>query len=170
MQIRPALPTDAPGIWEIIRPVIRAGDTYALDPCLTETEAIALWLSPDRETYVAEEAGVLVGTYYMRSNYYLRPNYLRPDDAAAGNYNRHVCNCGYISAARGVGRAMAEHSLREARDQGYRAMQFNLVASTNSRAIKLWHWLGFETIATLPGAFLHPVQGYVDAFVMYRTL
>jgi hypothetical protein len=49
-------------------------------------------------------------------------------------------------------------------------MQFNLVLATNGRAVRLWQHLGFAIIGTLPGAFLHPHQGYVDAHVMFRSL
>jgi ribosomal protein S18 acetylase RimI-like enzyme len=65
---------------------------------------------------------------------------------------------------------MHEHSLALARSRGFRAMQFNFVISTNERAVQLWQALGFEVVGRLPGAFLHPVQGYVDALVMYREL
>jgi hypothetical protein len=49
-------------------------------------------------------------------------------------------------------------------------MQFNFVVSTNQRAVQLWTDLGFTTVGWLPGAFLHPEFGYVDALVMYRAL
>jgi ribosomal protein S18 acetylase RimI-like enzyme len=70
----------------------------------------------------------------------------------------------------GIGRAMAEHCLSEARRLGFRAMQFNFVISTNTPAIRLWQELGFEIMGTLPDAFRHPETGYVDAYVMYRSL
>ena len=53
---------------------------------------------------------------------------------------------------------------------GFRAMQFNFVVSTNGSAIRLWSRAGFAIVGRLPGAFLHPTAGYVDALVMYRTL
>ena len=85
-----------------------------------------------------------------------------------------MANCGYITAAgatgRGVARAMCSHSLEYARAQGFRAMQFNFVVSTNERAIALWRSFAFEIVGRLPQAFLHPKQGYVDAFVMSRSL
>ena len=144
----------------IIMPVIGEGATYALDPDLSEAEALAYWLGADKTTFVAEENGAVLGTYYLRAN------------AAGGG--RHVCNCGYITGAaatgRGVARRMAEHSLELARSRGFRAMQFNFVVSTNERAVGLWRSLGFEIVGRLPGAFQHPAEGYVDAFVMYRTL
>ena len=160
MPIRPATPEDAAAIWSIIGPTIRAGETYALDPAMGEDAALAYWLGPDRETFVAEEAGVVLGTYYIR-----------PNQAGGG---KHVCNCGYMTdaaaAGRGIARRMCEHSLRVARERGFRAMQFNFVVGTNHRAVRLWQSLGFEVVGTLPLAFEHPTQGFVDAFVMFQTL
>lgn len=160
MHIRPASSADAPAVWSIIEPMIRAGETYALDRNLSRAEAIAYWMGADKEVFVAEEAGAILGTYYMR-----------PNQAGGG---RHVRNCGYVTAAdatgRGVARRMCEHSVATARADGYRAIQFNLVVSTNQRAISLWRKMGFEVAGTLPGAFRHPTHGYVDAFVMYQAL
>ena len=160
MQIRPAQASDGPAILEIILPVIREGATYTLETDMPAADALAYWLSPEKETFVAEEEGAIVGTYFVR-----------PNQAGGG---KHVCNCGYMTRAtalgRGVARAMCQHSLAHARARGYRAMQFNFVVSTNERAVRLWQSLGFETIGRLPGAFRHPVHGYVDALVMYQSL
>jgi len=57
----------------------------------------------------------------------------------------------------------------QARRLKFRAMQYNLVVSTNEGAVRLWEKLGFRTVGTLPGAFRHPTQGFVDAFVMFKT-
>lgn len=160
MLIRKAGPSDAEAIAAIILPTIREGATYALDPNMSEADALAYWMGPDKETFVAEDDGVIVGTYYMRAN-----------QAGGG---QHVCNCGYMTSAaatgRGVARRMCEHSLEHARSEGYRAMQFNFVVSTNERAVRLWQSLGFEIVGRLPAAFRHPSAAYVDAFVMYRQL
>ncbi|WP_188236250.1 GNAT family N-acetyltransferase [Sphingopyxis sp. LK2115] len=160
MQIRSATPADAPAIWAIIGPTIRAGETYALDRDMTKSEALAYWFGPGKVVFVAEADGAILGTYYLRAN-----------QAGGG---AHVANCGYMTAAsatgRGVARAMAEHSLAEARDRGFRAMQFNFVVATNDRAIRLWQSLGFKIVGRLPGAFAHPAHGFVDALVMHRAL
>ena len=160
MQIRKARASDGPAILEIILPVIREGATYSLDPDIGAAEALAYWLSSDKETFVAEEDNVILGTYFIR-----------PNQAGGG---KHVCNCGYITraavAGRGVARSMCQHSLAYARERGYRAMQFNFVVSTNERAVRLWQSLGFEVVGRLPGAFRHPDRGFVDALVMYRAL
>jgi ribosomal protein S18 acetylase RimI-like enzyme len=65
---------------------------------------------------------------------------------------------------------MAEHSLAEAARQGFSAMQFNFVVSSNKDAVHLWQSLGFEVVGPLPGAFRHPQLGPVDALVMFRRL
>ena len=160
MLIRPAQTEDHEAIWRILEPVIRAGETYPLPRDMTLADAIAYWMGPGHETYVAEEDGRLVGTYYLRAN-----------QLGGG---AHVANCGYVTAGdatgRGVARRMCEHSLQRARDRGFLAMQFNFVVSTNERAVQLWTSLGFDTVGRLPGAFLHPTLGYVDALVMYRSL
>jgi ribosomal protein S18 acetylase RimI-like enzyme len=160
MKIRQAHTSDAEAIWAIIEPVIRAGETYTLPRDMSKAAALEYWMGRDRETFVAEDAQGLLGTYYLRAN-----------QLGGG---AHVANCGYITAAgatgRGVARAMCEDSLVRARERGFRAMQFNFVVSTNTRAVRLWKSLGFEVVGVLPGAFCHPGQGDVEAFVMYRRL
>ncbi len=65
---------------------------------------------------------------------------------------------------------MCQHSLERAKARGFRAMQFNFVVSSNERAVRLWQNMGFEIVGRLPGAFMDPALGAVDALVMYRLL
>jgi ribosomal protein S18 acetylase RimI-like enzyme len=158
--IRPATPADADAIWEIFKAVIQGGDTYVY-PADTPRQALdELWLAPHLRTYVAEINGAISGTYILKANY--------PGRGA------HVANASYMvhpeAQGRGLGTAMCAHSLGEARRLGFRAMQFNLVVSTNTPAIHVWQKLGFEIVGTLPGAFRHRRHGYVDAYVMFRRL
>ncbi|MFA7584820.1 MAG: GNAT family N-acetyltransferase [Novosphingobium sp.] len=160
MLIRPARTEDRAAILSIVMPVIRAGETYALDRDMAEADALAYWLGDDKETFVAEVDGEILGTYYLRAN-----------KAGGGG---HVANCGYMTAdaatGRGVARRMCLHSLDHARSRGFLAMQFNFVVSTNARAIGLWQSLGFAVVGRLPQAFAHPSDGLVDALVMFRSL
>jgi ribosomal protein S18 acetylase RimI-like enzyme len=160
MLIRKAVTADAQAIAAIILPTIREGATYALDRDLSAPDALAYWMGDDKETFVAEDGGEIVGTYYIRPN--------------QGGGGRHVCNCGYMTSPAAVGRGVASrmcaHSLDHAREQQYRAMQFNFVISTNEGAIRLWQRMGFEIVGRLPGAFQHPSKGFVDALVMYQDL
>jgi ribosomal protein S18 acetylase RimI-like enzyme len=158
--IRYARDSDFTALWPILRGVIRAGETYAIEPSLTREAVRALWMQAPRATYVAEIAGETVGTYTIKTN--------QPGGGA------HVCNCGYMVAeaarGRGIARAMCLHSQQEARAMGYLAMQFNFVVETNTGAIALWEALGFATVGRLPHAFAHPEAGLVDARVMYKWL
>jgi ribosomal protein S18 acetylase RimI-like enzyme len=65
---------------------------------------------------------------------------------------------------------MCAHSLNQARERGFAAMQFNFVVASNERAVRLWQACGFEIVGRLPGAFRHPRLGYVDALVMVQSL
>jgi len=160
MLIRAASDGDANAIWAIMEPIIRAGETYCLPRDMEKGSALAYWISAEREVFVADENGDIVGTYCLQAN-----------QKGGG---AHVANCGYMTAAsamgRGVARAMCAHSLERARVRGFRAMQFNFVISTNERAVRLWQSFDFEIVGRLPKAFLHPALGYVDAYVMYRHL
>jgi len=160
MKIREANANDSDAIWKILEPVIRGGDTYTLPADMSREDALAYWNSPGHEPFVAEENGEILGTYYLRAN-----------QKGGG---AHVANCGYMTApwasGRGVARAMCQHSLERAKEQGFRAMQFNFVVSSNERAVRLWQSMGFEIVGRLPKAFLHPKLGSVDALVMYRQL
>jgi ribosomal protein S18 acetylase RimI-like enzyme len=160
MLIRAATRQDSDAIWAIIEPVVRAGETYTIDRDVSRKDALEYWLAPGHEVFVAEEDGAIVGSYLLRAN-----------QRGGG---AHVANCGYMTAqhatGRGIARSMCLHSLDVARQRGFRAMQFNFVVSTNERAVRLWTSLGFNTVGRLPGAFLHPSLGYVDALVMYRAL
>lgn len=160
IHIRPMTPADFEHFWPTFQAVVSARETYAFDPALSQEQARQLWLEAPRHTLVAEEDGVLLGSYYLKAN-------------AAGP-GSHVCNCGYMvteaARGRGVARLMCEHSQRLAREQGFLAMQFNSVVASNEVAVALWHKLGFETVGRLPRAYRHARLGLVDCLVMYKWL
>jgi len=184
IKIRSATTKDHDAIWKIFHEIISAGDTYSLDPRMSREEALAYWFRADTQTYVAElhrqSVGEAVGfprtatpspTGGRKDQVIVGTYILRPNQSGGGS---HVANAAFMVASDaqgcGVGRAMAEHCLNEARRIGFRAMQFNYVISTNTPAIRLWQELGFEIVGTLPGAFRHPEKGYVDVYVMFRSL
>lgn len=160
MKVRRATVDDYDAVWGLVKPVIREGKTYPLPRDLDRDGAMAYWFSPDKTVFIAEEAGVPVGIYYIK-----------PNNPGPGN---HICNCGYVTHAqyRGLGIAskLCEHSLEHARKTGYRGMQYNLVVSTNEAAVHLWKKMGFEIVGTLPMAFEDPEAGYVEAYVMFQKL
>ena len=160
-RVLPYQKTYWPGIWEILEPIFRAGETYAVARDISERDAHRMWVEGPQATYVA------LGT----QNEILGTFYIKPNQAGAGS---HVCNCGYavsdLARGRGIASMMCVFSLNEAKRLGFKAMQYNFVASTNEGAVRLWEKHGFDVVGTLPGAFQHPEQGFVDAFVMYKTL
>lgn len=160
MLIRAATEADRDAVWRIIEPIIRAGETYALPRDMSKRDALAYWLAPAQEVFVAERAGEVVGTYYLRVN-----------QQGGG---AHVANCGYMTApaaaGSGIATAMCAHSLGRARERGFRALQFNFVVASNGRAIRLWQRMGFAIVGRVPDAFAHPKLGFVDALVMHRRL
>ena len=184
LHIRAAIDTDRDAIWGIFHEVVAAGDTYPFDPEMSRDDALAYWFQSDAHTYIAEQdrnsVGEAVGfpgtltaspTGRERERQIVGTYILRPNWSGPGG---HVANAAFMVAAnargQGIGRAMGEHCLVEARRLGFWAMQFNFVVSTNESAIHLWKRLGFEIAGTLPKAFLHPQQGFVDVYVMFRSL
>lgn len=148
-------------LWPFLQSTFAAGDTYAFPTDMREADIRKTWIEAPLATFVAVDAdGTVLGSYYLRANF-----------AGPG---AHVSNCGYVvspaARGRGVAAAMCRHSQEFARAQGFRAMQFNCVVSTNEVAVELWIKLGFEVVGRLPGAFKHAELGYVDAYVMFKTL
>lgn len=160
MDIRPATDADWPAIWAILEPIMREGETLTLPRDGGEADARAYFCSSEKVNFVAVEDGRVLGVSYIRAN-----------QQGGG---AHIANCGYATApearGRGVARALCAHSIEECRRRGFRGIQFNFVVSTNEPAVHLWQSLGFRVLARVPGAFLHPRLGYVDALVMFLPL
>lgn len=160
VSIRPARPDDDDAIWAVLRPAVEAGETLCAPRDGGRAGALAYWRPTGAVNFLAELEGRVVGTSYLRAN-----------QTGGG---AHVANAGYCThgqvAGRGVARALLDHSLAEARARGFAAMQFNFVVSTNTRAIATWERAGFSVVGRLPGAFLHPREGFVDALVMWKDL
>lgn len=161
MLVREYTDADWPAVWPIFQEVVAAGETYAYDPGWSSERARDIWVeaSPGR-TVVACDGPRVLGTAKMGPN--------RPGRGS------HVSTASFMVAGdargRGVGRALGEHALSWARDQGYAAMQFNAVVESNRAAVRLWEALGFDIIGTVPEAFDHPTLGRVGLHVMHRRL
>jgi ribosomal protein S18 acetylase RimI-like enzyme len=126
----------------LFRAIVAAGEGYPQSPdeAVTAAAFAAYWSDPATATVVARTAdGALAGAYTMKPN--------GPGRAA------HVANAGYIVDAahrgQGIGEALVLHSLRVARENGFDAMQFNLVFETNP-ARHLYERLGFTDVGRVP--------------------
>ena len=160
MTIRPVTSGDADSLWRIFQAVVAPGDTYSFDSSTTDADAVAYFIGPGITSFVAEDEGRVIGMYK-----------LIPNRIGRGS---HVANASFMvdpsAQGRGIGRALGEHCLEEARRLGYEAMQFNFVVSTNTAGVALWKKLGFAIVGTLPKAFDHAELGKVDVYVMHRFL
>ncbi|MFJ6199440.1 GNAT family N-acetyltransferase [Micromonospora sp. NPDC092111] len=162
MELRTATAADWPGIWPFLREIVDAGETYTWPRDVTEDDARRRWLvgPPGRTVVAVDPDGTVLGSAK------LVPNQEGPGD--------HVANAGFMvapaAAGRGVGRALGAYVLDLARAEGYRAMQFNAVVASNTRAVALWRSLGFDVVGRVPEGFRHPHLGLVDLLVMYRRL
>jgi L-amino acid N-acyltransferase YncA len=160
--VREATPADWPAIWRFMRVIVAAGETFSWDQAISEDDARAIWMGPPpKRTFVAvSDDGAVVGSAVMGPNH--------------GGPASHVSTASFMvdpaSSGRGAGRALGERVLAQARDDGYRAMQFNAVVESNMRAVALWRSLGFEVLTTVPEAFDHPTDGLVGLHIMYRRL
>jgi L-amino acid N-acyltransferase YncA len=160
--IRDATVEDWPAIWPIYSQIVRAADTFSYDPAIGEDAAREMWMvrPPGRTTVAVDDDGTIAGTANMFAN---RPG--PGDHVASGNY--------MVGAARrgqGIGRALIDDSLQWARASGFRAMQFNAVAESNTPAVQLYERMGFATVGRVPDAFRHPEHGEVALLVMHRSL
>jgi L-amino acid N-acyltransferase YncA len=168
MKIRAATEADRDAIWKIFREVIVAGETYPINTDFGRNDALAYWFQPGAHAYVCEQQ---IGSGGAKEKQVVGAYTVHPNQSGGG---AHVANAAFIVAkevrGRGIGRVLGEHCLDEARRFGFRAMQFNFVISTNEAAVKLWQDLGMKIVGTLPAAFRHPEKGYVDVYVMFRSL
>ena len=159
-EIRKAIDSDKPAIWQIIKAVIAGGDTYVFSPDASEGEMMAYWFTPDKHNYVAILDGEVVATFWLRAN---QPG-----------LGKHVGNAAYIvfpqAAGKGIGKQIALWSLDEAWRLGFTAMQFNFVVKSNVVAVKLWQKIGFDIIGEIPNAMYHNQNGLTNAYIMYRNL
>lgn len=163
MPIREATAGDWAAIWPFFHTVVAAGETYTYPRDLDVEQGRAIWMpgTPGSRTVVAvDDSGAVLGSAKMN-----------PNHMGGGS---HIAGASFMvdpaHAGKGVGRALGEHVFAWARAEGFRAMQFNAVVETNTRAVALWKSLGMEIVATLPEGFHHPAHGYVGLHIMYRLL
>lgn len=162
MLMREATADDWPDMWEFMRGIVAAGETYAYPHDLDSESLRAIWFGapPARTVVAVDDDGTVLGTAKMGPNH--------------GGGSGHVSTASFMvdpaSGRSGVGRALGEHVLDQARTDGYLAMQFNAVVESNTRAVALWKSLGFDIIGTVPQGFHHPELGYVGLHIMHRFL
>jgi ribosomal protein S18 acetylase RimI-like enzyme len=161
LEIRKITTTDDKSkIWQILQSIIAGGDVFSYPPDTSEAQMMAYWCAPEKHTFIALLEGEIVGTFFMQNN---QPG-----------LGSHIVNAGYavspLAHGQGIGAKMCEFSLEEARNMGYKAMQYNIVVKSNENAVHLWLKMGFRIVGEIPNAFNHARLGMTNAYVMYREL
>lgn len=160
VNIRLAHCSEFADIWPVIQLVLMSGDTYVFPPDIPKDWMRSYWMGEGVLTFVATLEHQIVGTFILKPN--------QPGRGA------HVANAAFMVhpdyQGQGIGKAMGEYALAAAKDAGFKAMQFNMVVSTNEKAVRLWQKLGFQIVGRLPKVFAHQQLGLVDAYVMHRFL
>lgn len=167
MEIRDARPEDWPAVWAFAAPIVASGEHFVWEADTPEERLRAYWIekeAPASALVAVVDDGTAEGRVAGIAE--IHPN--QPGRGA------HIANAGFMVdptvRGRGLGRALGEAALARAKADGYTAMQFNAVVATNTRAVDLWHSLGFRTLAILPETFRHPAQGLVGMHLMFREL
>jgi GNAT superfamily N-acetyltransferase len=182
--MRPATAEDMEAVWEMWKEIMDQKAYYPYDESLGHTREYILeeWVNLRNPIHVATmripapavlqdnkrskehdkiPVEIVVGAFILRAN---QPG-----------YGSHVVNAAYMVTTQqrgeGIGSLLCKRSLQVAKQLGYRGMQFNLVVSTNTGAIKVWKMHGFQTIGTVPGGFYNSVkQEYTDAYIFFKSL
>lgn len=167
MKIRRATTEDFEQMLPIFREVIEGGDAYDFEETASDQDAFDYWFGKGVTSFVAVDddpvsanQGKVLGFYKIIQNHRGRGS--------------HVANASFMvsreTRGQGIGRKLGEDCLCQAKEMGFKAMQFNFVISTNERAMRLWKSLGFKELCRLPGAFNHKTLGYVDAVIFFQEL
>lgn len=158
--IQPYSEQDYEQLYGIFREVVDTGVQFPYESSSREefdlrffAERSQIWV------YKTDQEGVL-GGFYLKANY--------PGRSA------HIANAAYMIRSthrgQGLGKRMCQASLDLAKEQGFRAMQYNMVLSQNTLAVNLYKKLGFSIVGTIPEAVRNPDGTFQDGCVMYKKL
>ena len=180
-RIRQANADDLEQLWLLWKQVMDQKIYFPHDESCSRESIEKSWINLNNQMYVVDADVSIsngntggIGSGKIKSGpvgklagaYILKPN--QP------GYGSHIANASYMVEqefrGHGLGKLMCAHSIEQAKQAGYRGIQFNLVVSTNIEAVKAWQTNGFEIIGTVPGGFYHVEKGYVDAHIFFLDL
>ena len=160
INIRAAKTEDLEAVWQMWKVIMSQKIYFPYDDTYTKKDIENSWINFNNHVFVAVKEKEIVGAYIIKDN---QPG-----------YGKHIANASYLvktnQRGQGIGHQLCKHSLKMAKEIGYRGMQFNIVVSTNKSAIKTWLDFGFEIIGTVPEGFYHVEKGYVDTHIFFRKL
>lgn len=156
------LPFDVTHLEQLItiwNSIVAQGETFPQKEPLDMEDGLSFFSS---QTFT----GVAVKDHRILGFYILHPNNIgRCSKIANASY-------GVTEAARGqgIGKKLVLHSLKTAKEKGFRILQFNAVVKTNLPAISLYKALGFKELGTIPRAYESIRGEYKDIELFYYNL
>ncbi len=157
--IRPFKQSDIPDLITIWNKIVEEGNAFPQEEYLTEKTGLDFF-SSQTLTAAALINNEISGLYILHPN----------------NVGRcsHIANASYAvktgCRGMGVGEALVRHSLLEAKNHGFRILQFNAVVASNLSALKLYKKLGFTQLGIIPGGFRMSTTKYADIIPHYIKL
>lgn len=152
---------DVQGAIAVWNEVVEAGNAFPQTKPLNEKSGIEFF---EEQSYTA--VAVCKEDESVAGLYILHPN----------NIGRcgHICNASYAvrSDLRGrhIGETLVRHCLQQAKQLGFRVLQFNAVVRSNQAALSLYEKLGFVRLGIIPGGFCMKDGSYEDIVLHYYLL
>jgi DNA-binding MarR family transcriptional regulator/RimJ/RimL family protein N-acetyltransferase len=151
---------DEKELFAIFKEVVETGRQFPYESSSKE-EFYTQFFSPTSQVYVCRSS-----QDHVVGGFYLKPNY--------SGRSRHIANAAYMikntHRGLGIGTLLIKSSLQIAKNLNFLAMQFNMVLSQNTGAIKLYEKLGFKIIGTIPNAIRNSDGSFQDGHSMYRRV
>ena len=141
--------------------VVKDGIAFPQTEILDKTKGEKFFAS---QSYcgVAENAenGEIVGLYILHPNNIGRCGHI-------SNASYAVCSS---SRGNGIGEMLVKDCLVQAKNCGFKILQFSAVVKTNTAARRLYEKLGFVQLGTIPQGFLMKDGSYEDICPYYHMI
>ncbi|HBR31025.1 MAG TPA: N-acetyltransferase [Clostridiales bacterium] len=116
-------------------------------------------ISTQTECFYAVSGGKCIGFYI-----------LHPISSGRGG---HIANALYIVKRQfrlqGIGTALVNHSMQNAKEHNFLAMQYSSVVASNV-SIGIYNKLGFEKSGLIPDGFCKSENQFEDLLILYKRL
>ena len=147
-------------ITNLFNEVVLEGTSFLTEKPVTFAQMGYRLKNEEIGTYIAVSNNSVVGCYMIRPNLKGRGN--------------HIGNATYFITKKyrgqGIGYQLGKHSLRKAKEFGFKAMQFNSVVTVNEPSKNLWEKLGFKIVGIIPEGFRILNDKLVDIMILHKKL
>ena len=160
MTVREYTQNDLKQMTAIWNEVVEEGIAFPQEEPLDDTSAKEFFASQSYCSVAVDDDGTVCGLYILHPN----------------NVGRcgHICNASYAvwknCRGRHIGELLVKDCMTQAKELGFKILQFNAVVATNTSALKLYKKLGFTQLGVIPKGFLLKDGNYEDIIPHYIEL